>query len=82
MWTIAVVLIILWMVGLGAGFTMGLLIHILYVAAVALLVVGLGQEVMINRKLRHLSRSRSPKPEGKQRHEGLPDRPIPSRAIH
>lgn len=52
MWSIAVVLIVLRMLGLGAGFTMGLLIHILYVAAVALLVVGLSQEVMINRKLR------------------------------
>jgi len=39
LWMIAVVLIILWMLGLGIGFTMGSFIHILYVAAVALLLV-------------------------------------------
>jgi len=63
LWTIAVVLIMLWMLGLGIGFTMGLFIHILYAAAVALLVVSLSQEVIINRKLRHISRSRDPKPD-------------------
>ena len=61
LWSIAVVLIILWMLGMGAGFTMGSFIHLLYVAAVALLVVSLSQEVIINRKLRHVSRSRGPK---------------------
>ena len=53
LWTIAVVLIILWMLGLVTGFTMGSFIHIIFVAAVALLVVSLSQEVMINQKLRH-----------------------------
>ena len=66
MWTIAVVLIILWMLGLVTGFTMGSFIHILYAAAAALLVVGLSREVLINRKLRQASRSGSPEPEKKQ----------------
>ena len=81
MWTIAVVLIVLWMLALGTGFTMGLFIHILYVAAVALLVVGLNQEVMINRKLRRVSRSRGPRPESKRTQDRLTDQPIPSRII-
>ncbi|MHB8909082.1 MAG: lmo0937 family membrane protein [Syntrophales bacterium] len=63
LWAIAVVLIILWMLGMGTGFTMGSFIHVLYAAAVALLVVSLSQEVIINRKLRHISRSRAPKPD-------------------
>jgi hypothetical protein len=61
LWTISAILIILWMLGLTTGFTMGPFIHILYLAAVTLLVVNLSQEVMINRKLRHISRSRGPK---------------------
>jgi hypothetical protein len=63
LWTIAVVLIIVWMLGLGTGFTMGSFIHILYAAAIALLVVSLSQEVVVNRRLRHVSRSHGPKPE-------------------
>ena len=81
LWMIAVVLIILWMLGLGIGFTMGSFIHILYVAAVALLLVSLNQEVMINRKLRHLSRSRGPKPDSNRRYKRLTDQPIPSRIM-
>lgn len=65
LWTIAVGLIILWMLGLGTGFTMGSFIHILYAAAVALLVVSLSQEVIINRRLRHVSRSRDLKPDNR-----------------
>ena len=49
-WTIAVGLIVLWMLGLATGFTLGSLIHLLYVAAVGLLVVSLSQEVAIDRK--------------------------------
>jgi uncharacterized protein (DUF58 family) len=60
LWTIAVVLVILWLLGLVSGYTMGSFIHILFVAAVALLVVSLSQEVMINRKLRHVLHSRGP----------------------
>jgi Family of unknown function (DUF5670) len=56
LWTIAVVLVILWLLGLVSGYTMGSFIHILFVAAVALLVVSLSQEVMINWKLRHVLR--------------------------
>ena len=65
LWTISVVLIILWILGLGTGFTMGSFIHILIIAAVALLLVSLSQEAMINRKLRHVLRSRDPKPVGR-----------------
>jgi hypothetical protein len=62
LWTIAVVLIILWMLGLGTGHAMGLFIHSLYAAAVALLVVSISQEAAMNRMLRHISRSRSRSP--------------------
>jgi hypothetical protein len=58
-----------------------LFIHILFVAAVALLVVSLIQEVMINQKLRHVLRSRGPKPDSKRRRERLTDQPIPSRIM-
>jgi hypothetical protein len=81
LWAIAMVLIILWMLGLGTGFMMDSFIHILYVAAVALLVVSLSQEVMINQKLRHKSRSRDPKTESKRRHKRLTNQPIPSRMM-
>ena len=53
LWTIAVILLILWMLGFVTGFTMDSVIHIIFAAAVALLVVSLSQEVMINQKLRH-----------------------------
>jgi uncharacterized membrane protein YtjA (UPF0391 family) len=43
LWTIAVVLIILWLVGLVSSYTMGGLIHILLVIAIIVLVVGLIQ---------------------------------------
>ena len=52
LWTTAVILIILWMLGLVTGFTGGSFIHIIFVVAVALLVVSLSQEVMTNQKLR------------------------------
>lgn len=61
--TISGVLIVLWVLGMGTGFTMGLSIHILPAAAVALLVISLGQEVKINQKLRHLLHNRGPKPD-------------------
>lgn len=79
LWTIAVGLIILWLLGLGTGFTMGAFIHVLYVAAVALLVISLSQEVTINRKLRHILRSGCPIPDSKRSHKRLTDQPIPSR---
>jgi hypothetical protein len=43
LWTIAVVLIILWLVGLVSSYTMGGFIHILLVIAIIVLVVGLIQ---------------------------------------
>ena len=81
LWTIAFMLIILWLLGLGTGFTIGLIIHILVVAAVALLLVSLGREVIINQKLRHILRSRGPKPDSKRSHEPLSDPPLPSRMM-
>ena len=61
-WTIAVGLIVLWMLGLATGFTLGSLIHLLYVAAVGLLVISLSQEVVINRKLKRMLRGRGHRP--------------------
>ncbi|MCE5264079.1 MAG: lmo0937 family membrane protein [Deltaproteobacteria bacterium] len=66
LWTIAVVLIFLWMLGMGSGFEMGLLIHVFYLAAVVLLVVGLSQEVVINRRLRRVSRNHGRKADMEQ----------------
>ena len=42
-WTIFVILVILWALGLVTSYTMGGLIHILLVIAVIVLVVGLFQ---------------------------------------
>ena len=39
LWTIAVVLIILWMLGLVSGYTMGNFIHILLVIAIIIVLV-------------------------------------------
>jgi hypothetical protein len=39
LWTIAVVLIILWMLGLVTGYTMGYFIHILLVIAIIVVLV-------------------------------------------
>jgi FtsH-binding integral membrane protein len=63
LWGIALMLIILWLLGLVTGFTMDSFIHILMVAAVALLLVSLIQEIMINRRLRHALHSRGSKSE-------------------
>ncbi len=79
LWTIAVILLILWMLGLVTGFTTGSVIHIIFAAAIALLVVSLSQEVMINQKLRHVLRG--PKRDGKGRHERLAGQPIPPRIM-
>ena len=43
LWTIAVVLIILWLLGLVTGYTMGYFIHILLVITIIVLVVRLLQ---------------------------------------
>jgi hypothetical protein len=39
LWTIAVVLIILWLLGLVSGYTMGYFIHILLVIAIIVVLV-------------------------------------------
>ena len=39
LWTIAVVLLILWMLGLVTGYTMGSFIHILLVVAVIIVLI-------------------------------------------
>ena len=43
LWTIAVVLIVLWALGLVSGYTMGAFIHVLLVIAVILILVRLIQ---------------------------------------
>jgi len=40
LWTIAVILIILWLLGLVSSYTMGGLIHILLVIAIIVLIFG------------------------------------------
>jgi hypothetical protein len=79
MWAIAVVLIVLWLSGVATGYTMGSFIHVLFAAAVALLVVSLSQEAIINRKLRGVLCNGVQKPDGRQRHRRAADRPVPSR---
>jgi hypothetical protein len=44
LWTICVILLVLWVLGLVTSYTMGGLIHILLVVAVIVLVVGLFQK--------------------------------------
>jgi hypothetical protein len=58
LWTIVVILITLWLLGLVTGFTMGSFIHILFAIAVVLVLVSINQEVAIYRELRNMSRSR------------------------
>jgi hypothetical protein len=40
LWTIAVILIVLWLLGLVTGYTMGYFIHVLLVIAIVVLLVG------------------------------------------
>ena len=44
LWTICVILIVLWLLGMVTSYTMGGLIHILLVVAIIVLVVGLFQK--------------------------------------
>jgi hypothetical protein len=53
------VLVVLWMIGLAADDGIGMFIHLLYAAALAVLAVCLGQEVIINRRLRQTVRRSS-----------------------
>jgi len=41
LYTIAVILLILWLLGFVSGYTMGAFIHVLLVAAIVLFLVGL-----------------------------------------
>ena len=59
LWTIAVVLIIFWMLGLVAGYTTGIFIHGLYAIAVVLLLVSINREVNIYRGLKRMVRRRN-----------------------
>lgn len=43
LWTIAVILIVLWALGLVSGYTMGAFIHVLLVVAIILILVRLIQ---------------------------------------
>jgi hypothetical protein len=79
MWTIAVVLIVLWLSGLATCYTMGSFIHVLFAAAVALLVVSLSQEAITNRKLRNVLYNGVQEPDNRQSHRRVTDRPAPSR---
>ena len=59
LWTIAVVLIIFWMLGLVTGYATDLFIHGLYAIAVVLLLVSINREVNIYRGLKRMVRSRN-----------------------
>lgn len=43
LWTIAVVLLVLWMLGMVSGYTLGYAIHVLLVIAVVMVVMSLLQ---------------------------------------
>lgn len=58
LWTIVVILVTFWLLGLVTGFTMGSFIHILFAMAIVLVLVSINQEVAIYRGLRHMSRRR------------------------
>jgi len=58
LWAIAVLLIVMWMLGLRSVHETGLFIHALYAAAVVLLVVSISREVTNNRALKQILRRR------------------------
>jgi hypothetical protein len=74
-WMIALVLVSLWLLGLVSGYTMGSSIHVLFAAAVTLLVVSLSQEAVTNQNLRHDLCNCGRKPDGKRQHKRLADHP-------
>jgi hypothetical protein len=43
LWTVAAILLILWLLGLVSGYTLGYAIHILLVIAIVVVVIGLLQ---------------------------------------
>jgi uncharacterized membrane protein len=59
LWILALILTLLWMLGQVTGFMMGSFYDILIITAVALLVVILSHEIIINQKLKQVLRRRS-----------------------
>ena len=59
LWMIAVLLIIVWMLGLVTGYEMDSFIHGLYAIAVVLLLVSINREVHIYRELGRMVGSRN-----------------------
>ena len=57
LWTIAAMLVTLWLLGLITGYTMGLFIHVLIAAAIVLLVISINQEVGIYQELKERLRA-------------------------
>jgi hypothetical protein len=43
LWTIAVILLVLWLLGLVSGYTLGYAIHVLLVIAIVVVLLGLFQ---------------------------------------
>ena len=59
LWSISVVLIILWMLGLVTGYETDLFIHGLYAIAIVLLLISINREVNIYRGLKQIVRRRN-----------------------
>ena len=56
--TIATILVALWLLGMITGYTIGLLIHVLFAAAIVLLVISINQEVSMYQELKETLRAR------------------------
>ena len=53
LWTIFVIIVILWLLGLVSGYTMGGVVHVLLLIAIALLIVRLNQRrIRLNQRRR------------------------------
>ncbi len=57
LWAIAVVLIVVWMLGLVTGYELDSFIHGLYAIAIVLLLVNINREVSIYRGLKRMARN-------------------------
>jgi uncharacterized membrane protein len=55
---IAATLVSFWLLGLMTGYTMGSLIHVLFAAAIVLLVISVKQEVRVDERLSKISHAR------------------------
>lgn len=58
LWTISAALVSFWLLGLMTGYTMGSFIHVLFAAAIILLVVSVKQEVRADEKFGKTSHAR------------------------